>query len=163
MRVLPITITADDSGHFNLSVGNGENIQHATGLAWDEFLGMVGVLTHPEIRSAPYGISKVRAAAGAKRGDAGSDATPCVPRRGEPWAPQSAEPALTLSLSIPAAERVAEEMADLLCWCRGFAAGAGPHGIEGPRGVDATSDFRMTLVSAICAATGRPDPADIPF
>ncbi|ACL57478.1 hypothetical protein [Methylobacterium nodulans] len=161
MRALPITITADDSGHFNLAIGNGENTQHATGLAWDELLGMVGVLTHPEIQSAPYGISKVRAVAAPERGEVAPDVVPCVPRREEPPAPDMAE----IRLPAETAYQIAAGLADLLWWAKGFNAA---------RPTDATTtddrapclerlrEVRSLLLGAANAARGVKD-AEILF
>ncbi|ACL57604.1 hypothetical protein [Methylobacterium nodulans] len=161
MRALPITITADDSGHFNLTVGHGENTQHATGLAWDELLGMVGVLTHPEIRSAPYGISKVRAAAGAKRGESAPDVAPCVPRREKPPAPDMAE----IRLPAETAYQIAAGLADLLWWAKGFNAARPTEATttdDRAPCLERLREVRSLLLGAANAARGVKD-AEIPF
>ncbi|ACL61716.1 hypothetical protein [Methylobacterium nodulans] len=159
MRALPITITANDSGHFNLTVGHGENTQHATGLAWDELLGMVGVLTHPEIRSAPYGISKVRAV-GAPEPDAPA---PCVPRHQEPAPPPLPEPMAVIRIPLDQANQLSSGMADLLCWLGGFRAALHNDALDRlPMGIDQTREARRLIRAAISDATGD-DFAELPF
>ncbi|ACL58496.1 hypothetical protein [Methylobacterium nodulans] len=152
MRALPITITADDSRHFNLAIGNGENTQHATGLAWDELLGMVGVLTHPEIRSAPYGISKVRAVA--------AEEAPCVPRREEPAL--TTEPLAVIRMTIVQAERLTAAMSELLAWCEGFRAALGDDPTRQPPGIEHAFAARNLIRTALHEARGD-ESGDLPF
>ena len=51
IRTVIVTITEDDLGRI-FSVQDGEDI--ASHLCWDEMLGAVVALTHPQITRAPY-------------------------------------------------------------------------------------------------------------
>lgn len=148
MRALPIVISSAGSA-FNVFVGSGPEGQQSNGLNWDEMLGTVAALTHPEIRTTPYGISKVRAA--------GAEEPPCVPRPAE-----AAEPMVTVRIPLAQARRLSEGMSDLLCWAAGFTAGCGDDVHRMPYGVQQTREARRFLRAAIAEATGE-EPEPLPF
>ncbi|ACL61089.1 hypothetical protein [Methylobacterium nodulans] len=160
MRALPITITADSDRHFYLAVGSGESVQRAHGLCWDELIGLVGALTHPEVRSVPYGISKVRAVA--PPDPEPNTAQPCVPRREEPAAPPAPEPMATIRIPLDQAEGLSSGMADLLCWAAGFRAALGDDLDRLPMGIEQTRETRRYLMDAIAKANGA-EPEELPF
>ena len=135
MASLPIIITPDDDRHYDIRQGDA----HAIGLAFDEMLGTVATLTHPEITKGLYGMPK--------------------PPRPAP----DSETRIVISLSVDEAQRVSEAMADLLCWVRGFRA-ARPDDFDAhPLGVDGFRDLRIKLRRAIGDATGCPVESDLPF
>jgi hypothetical protein len=113
-------------------------------------LGLVAALTHPEIRTTPYGISKVRAVA--------AEDPPCVPRPAEP-----AEPMATVRIPLAQAERLSESMADLLCWLNGFRAALHDDQLDRlPMGIEQTREARRLIRTAIAEATGE-EPEPLPF
>ena len=65
--------------------------------------------------------------------------------------------AVTIELMLAEAERISAAMADLLCWCSGFAAACPDDTNRHPPGVSATRDLRIKLLSAL----GR--DGDLPF
>lgn len=135
MAALPIIITPDDDRHYGISQGDARVI----GLSFDEMLGTVATLTHPEITKGLYGMPK--------------------PPRPAP----AAGPRIVISLSVDEAHRVSEAMADLLCWVRGFRA-ARPDDFDAhPIGVEGFRDLRVKLQRAIGEATGQPVETDLPF
>lgn len=149
MRALPILITADGAVHFNLRVGTLDAAQDAAGLAFDEMLGLVAALTHPEIRTVPYGLSKVRAA--------GAEEPPCVPRPAK-----TAETTVTVRIPLAQARRLSEGLSDLLCWAAGFTAACGDDVHRTPYGVEQTREARRLIRTAIAEATGE-EPEPLPF
>lgn len=165
MRALPITIAADDDHHFRLEVGSGLAAQRVVGLGWDELLGLVAGLTHPDVRATPHGLSKVRAA-GAPEAEDPEDA-PRVPRREDPA--RAAEPPPGMAqIRIPAEEayHIAANLADLLWWMKGHNAAKA---VDAEAGADDRAphierlrEVRELLISAANKADGLPD-AELPF
>ncbi|GJE01454.1 hypothetical protein [Methylobacterium isbiliense] len=149
MRALPILIEADGDTTLTLTVGTGAAAQTVTGLLWDEMLGLVAALSHHEIRSTYYGLSKVRAA--------GAEEPPCVPRPAEP-----AEPMVTVRIPLAQARRLSEGLLDLLCWSAGFTAACGDDVHRTPYGVEQTRETRRLIRTAIAEATGE-EPEPLPF
>jgi hypothetical protein len=135
MAGLPIVITPDDDRHYDIRQGDAL----AVGLAFDEMLGTIATLTHPEITKGLYGMPK--------------------PPRPAP----DGETRIVVSLSVEEAQRVSESMADLLCWARGFRAARPDDSDAHPLGVEGLRDLRIKLRRAIGEATGHAVEADLPF
>jgi hypothetical protein len=165
MRALPIVIKADADTTLALTVGTGGAAQTVTGLLWDEMLGLVAGLSHPEVRSTYYGLSKVRVAGAPETED--QEAAPRVPRREDPA--RTAEPPPGMAqIRIPAEEAyyIAANLADLLWWMKGHNAAKA---VDAEAGADDRAphierlrEVRELLISAANKADGIPD-AELPF
>ncbi|MFE1598226.1 hypothetical protein [Methylobacterium sp. ID0610] len=154
MRALPITISADGDSAFGVTVAD----QHATLLGWEEMIGLVAVLTHAEIRTGRFGISKAAALVAAE--------APCVPRREAAAAAEAAgepEPAV-LRMEATRAANLAAQLRELATWLDGFRACAGDDSTRmPPRSVDALSDVAFELSLAAVRARGDDLDDAIPF
>lgn len=133
MRADLVVIQAERDRHFTVT-GAG---RRAYGFGWDEMLGAVASLTHPEIATIHPGM-------------AGCGSEP-------------AAQFVTLTMTAAEAEHVAAGMADLLCWVGGFTAARPDDHASHPMGVEATRALRLKLLSAINVAAGRPAETDLPF
>lgn len=57
---------------------------------------------------------------------------------------------VTLEMTLAEAERLRDNMADVICWSRGFYAGLGPdRRDEGPISIDDLSEFNIKIKYAI--------------
>lgn len=56
---------------------------------------------------------------------------------------------VTISIPLDEAQDLSFGISDLLCWCRGFAAGAGPDADSLPMGCSAAREMNIKLKKAI--------------
>ncbi|GEP00579.1 hypothetical protein [Methylobacterium haplocladii] len=132
---LPIVITRDDGRYFAIEAAG----RRAVGLGFDEMLGAVVGLAHPELTTVPAYMRGAGSLAVAK------DA-----------------PSATITIPLALAESISAEMADLLCWCRGFVTALPDNADRHPMGLDLTREMRIRLDVAIAAAKGI-EPQEFPF
>ena len=67
----------------------------------------------------------------------------------DPDSAEPGEPIVTLRMTLRQAEKTAHDMADLLCWCRGYMAAMGDDTTNSPMGVEQIRELRLALLSAI--------------
>lgn len=107
------------------------------GLNWDEMVGQVAGLTHPQLRKPHYPMLTPEESAERER--------QLAVRRA-----RSPEQPVAVAFSREQAERLQQGLADLLCWCRGYiAATVDDFGQTGPIGVQACRDLNIALKRAI--------------
>lgn len=129
------TVTLDGPGTFAIEAAG----RRANRLTFDEMLGALVALAHPDIGVMPPLMH-----------GAGSEHVAKAPTD------------VTLKLPLALAEVLSEGLADLLCWCRGFVAAAPDSPERHPMGVAETRDMRVRLDAAIADARGI-EPKELPF
>lgn len=173
-RLLPITITAGPDGLFNVRAGAGMAQQQDLLLNWEEMLAQVASLTHLDVAKGLRGLRKPDAeptdSSLAETVEAIRDLQPDGPvfdpndpdfrEIDEPARPAMAE----IRMTPEAAYCLANELADLLWWAKGFNAARGPDVGADDRVpcLDRLRDVRSLLFGAANEARGVID-ADLPF